>query len=135
MDVLQLVRKRLQRHALPIFALQRALQEIVAHLRVFRQQRSVQVRGDHIFVYHAFIPGFSGIAKPVKHLSKRGMVPDIGPPAVVLESHHRLLEKRAVQHNISDQALRLPLRRDIQDPQPFDGLFIRPADTILALGR
>ena len=86
----------------------------------------MQVRGDHIFVYHALVPGFPGIAKPVKHLAERGMVPDIGPPAMVLESYHRLLEKRAVEHDISDQPLRLPLCRDIQDPQPFDGLFVRP---------
>ena len=52
------------------------------------------------------------------------MVSDIGASAVILESHHRLLEERAVEYDVPDQTLGLPLGRNVQDRKPFNGLFI-----------
>ena len=51
------------------------------------------------------------------HPSKGGMVPDIGTPAVVLESHHGTAECRAVQNHVPRQTLRFPLRIDIKNSQ------------------
>ena len=85
----------------------------------------MEVGGDDVFIDHTFIAGLSGISQSVVDLSEGGMVSDIGAPAVVFKAHHRSVEQGAVEHDIANQTLRLPLGGDIQDGEPLDGLLLR----------
>ena len=53
------------------------------------------------------------------------MLPDLRAAAVVLKSDHRTVKQRTLQDDIPDQALRLPVRRNIQHAESLYGLLVR----------
>ena len=91
---------------------------------ILRQERSVQISGDYIFIYNALISGLSGISKTVGHFPERSVISDLRTPSVIFKSHYRAVEQRTVQHNITDETLRLPVRCNIQHAQSFYSLLV-----------
>ena len=123
--MLQLIRQRFQFNIISVLSDQCPFQQIVADMRIFGQEWAVEVSGDHIFVDYALIAGLPGISKTEEYFAERCMISDIGAPAMVFKTYHRCVKQRAVQYNIADQPFRFPFCIDIQDFQPFDGLFFR----------
>ena len=91
---------------------------------ILRQKWSVQIGGDHIFIYDALIPGFPGISKTIGHFPERSVIPDLRASPVIFKSHYRAVKQQTVQHDITDETLRFPVRCDIQYPQPLYRLLI-----------
>ena len=84
----------------------------------------MQISGDHIFIYNALISGFPVISETVGHLPERSVVSDLRASPVIFKSHYRTVKQRAVQHNIADQAIRLPVCRNIEYAQPLYRLLV-----------
>ena len=73
--LLHLVRKRCERRVFPVFPLQRAFQKIVAHMRVLRKERTMQICCDHVFIDNALISRFPGISETVRSLFRKARAP------------------------------------------------------------
>ena len=94
--VLQFIRQRGKRYIRAIFSLQRPFKQVITNVRVFRQERAMQVGGDYIFVNHSLVARFSGISKSVENFSKRGMVSNVSASAMIFKPYNRSIEQRAV---------------------------------------
>ena len=88
-------------------------QQIIAYMRIFRKQRTVQICCDDILVNHALLSGFPGVSKTEYDFPERCVVSDIGAAAVILKADDRSVKQRTVQYDIPDQTFRLPFGFDI----------------------
>ena len=84
----------------------------------------MQVSGNHVFVHHALVAGFARVSQSEKDLAERGVVADVGAPAMVFEADDGDVKKRAVQDDVADEPFWLPFGGDVEDAESLDGSFV-----------
>ena len=87
-----------------VFALKRIGKQIVTDVRIFREQRSMKISADYIFVKDAFLPVFSVISMTIKDFAEGFVVTDIGSSSVIFKSYNWMREQAVFQYDVVDQA-------------------------------
>ena len=114
---------------LRIAAMQRRREQVVAKLRVFRQNRTVAVRAEDVLIAHALKAVLPVVAAAGEHLAeRRHAAAEVGLAAVVFKADNQTAAglRQALEERVADHALLRP-----------DGVIVDRADeiTLLAVPR